>query len=132
MILAKSTMFVLVLLYAAYYDYKYRIIPDKVHIIILILGVINMNVLDSFSGLIVITLPVLIIGIMRGGIGGGDVKLMGASSFFLGVSGGLYGTVLGLLMAIVISGIDCLIHGKKVNRMPLAPYMALGYMMMLL
>ena len=132
MVLAKSTMFVLVLLYAAYYDYKYRLIPDKVHIIIMILGLINMNVLDSFSGLMVTTLPVLIIGIMRGGIGGGDIKLMGASSFFLGVSGGLYGTILGLLMAIVISGIDCLIYGKKVNRMPLAPYMALGYMMMLL
>ena len=128
MIMAKNTLFVLVLLYAAYYDYKHRIIPDKVHVIILLLGLIDISVVDSLLGLILVPLPVLIVAIMKGGVGGGDIKFIGAISFFLGFEVGLYGSVLGLLIGIVISVIYSLISSVKVNRFPLAPYLVLGYL----
>jgi leader peptidase (prepilin peptidase)/N-methyltransferase len=130
--MVKNTLFVLVLLYAAYYDYKYRIIPDKVHVIIMLLGLIDISVVDSFLGLILVPLPVLAVGIIRGGIGGGDIKFIGSVSFFLGIEVGLYGSVLGLLIGIIISGIYNLISSVKVNEFPLAPYLALGYIMVLI
>ena len=128
MIMVKNTLFVLVLLYAAYYDCKYRIIPDKVHIFIILLGLINISVVDSILGLILVPLPVLVVGIMKGGIGGGDIKFIGAISFFLGFEVGLYGTVLGILIGIIISIIYGLISSTRVNRFPLAPYLVFGYM----
>ena len=132
MIIAKNTLFVLVLLYASYYDYKHRIIPDKVHIIILVLSLININIVDSILGLILIPLPVLIICLTKGGIGGGDIKFIGAVSFFLGFEVGLYGTVLGLLTGIVVSVIYGLISSSKVSTFPLGPYLSFGYISMMI
>ena len=131
--IVKNILFILVLLYASYYDRKHRIIPDKVHVFILLLGLIHVSLVDALIGLIVVPLPVLIIAITKGGIGGGDIKLIGACSFFLGVVDGLYGTVLGILIAVLIHGFMLLIKKKKINEtFAFAPYLSLGYGILLI
>ncbi len=123
----------LVLLYASYYDMKHRIIPDKVHVFILLLGLIHVNLVDALIALIFVPLPVLIIAITKGGIGGGDIKLIGACSFFLGVVDGLYGTMLGILIAVLMHGFMFLIKKIKISdTFAFAPYLSLGYGILLI
>ncbi len=65
MIMIKNILFVLVLLYSAYSDYKYRIIPDKIHIIIILIGLININILYLILGLILISSSPFVIAITK-------------------------------------------------------------------
>lgn len=82
-------------------------IPNGIHLIILAIGVLSFFWPDGIVwwhklvGLIVVSLPLLIIGMATGGIGGGDIKLM----FALGLIFGIKLTVFIGLISIIIGGI---------------------------
>ncbi len=130
MMAIKDILFVLVLIYASYCDIKTRIIPDKVHVMIILLGLININVVPSILGLVLVPLPFLVVALMKNGsIGGGDTKLVGACSFYLGLAGGLVGSSLGLGFAIFANMLYFRYNGMDYcGKFALVPYLGTGYL----
>ncbi|WP_306455961.1 prepilin peptidase [Fusibacter sp. 3D3] len=71
---------------------------------ILIIGValINIEWTESLLGLIIVPLPFFIMACLKeNSIGGGDIKLIGACGFFLGVKSTVLGCIISLAIAII-------------------------------
>ena len=80
-----------VLLFAAEYDYATHTVPDYVPVLILMAGLLEVEFAPALLGLVLVPLPFVVAALMKeGSIGGGDIKLMGACGFVLGVKRGLY------------------------------------------
>ncbi len=124
----KSVVFILLLLQAAITDIKTRTIPDYIPIMIILIGVIGMEPMSSLLGLLFVPLPYFIMALIReNSMGGGDIKLMGACSFYLGLRAGYLGSIIGLLLAIVIHSSYGAIINKSIDKsIPLAPYLGTG------
>jgi leader peptidase (prepilin peptidase)/N-methyltransferase len=125
----KNVLFVVVLIYASYSDIKTRIIPDKVHMMILLLGLIQVSWLDSILGMLLVPLPFLAVALLKvGSMGGGDIKLVGACSFFLGFSNGLVGSSVGLAFGILVNVLYFwYIKLDYTGKVALVPYLGIGY-----
>ena len=119
----KGFLFTQILVFAGYHDVKTKIIPDFVHIIIAAISIINIKPDQAALGLLVGMLPFLIIGVIFGGIGGGDIKLMGACGLILGCWGIILAGIIGLSLALLIAFIS-----RRDNKLgiPLAPYLGVG------
>ena len=103
-------------------------IPDKFHFLIVLVGLIGFQPFPALCGFFFVPLPFLVAALTTGKIGGGDVKLMAASGFALGVSTGFrmmgYGLAVGLIW-------NALSHRVK-QSLPLAPSLAVGCFISLL
>jgi len=109
--------------YSAYKDIRTREIPDIVPILILLTGLIGFSPLDSVLGLLAAGLPFLIAAYW-GGMGGGDIRLMAASGFALGLWGGISQTIMGLSLALLFAVIQK--KTRRHNALPLAPFLGSG------
>lgn len=114
--------------YGAYTDYKERIIPNMVPLLILVFGCFTIQSWPvKLLSLVYIVLILVIVGkIMKAKSGGGDIKTYCALSFALG----LPCLTLLLVGVIVIKKISDLINKKKAERggrIPLCTYLALSY-----
>ena len=84
------------------------------------------------AGLFLVGVPFLLAAVLikRDGfaIGGGDVKLMGACGFFLGVWPGLIQAVLSLSLAVLAGMVECRVQKRPLSavRLPLAPFFCFG------
>ncbi len=108
--------------YGAYRDIRTREIPDAVPLVILLAGFICLSPLDALLGMLVTGLPFLIAA-MAGGMGGGDIRLMAASGFALGIAGGVLQIIIGLSLAVLFA----LIRRKtRLVALPLAPFLGAG------
>lgn len=127
-IILKGFLYFLILNYASFYDIKTKTIPDKVHILIILLGLISINPVNSIAGLMFVPIPFFITAVLKGGgIGGGDIKFMGGNGFLLGVKGGFIGSLIGLIIAITINTAYYKLKKKDKNiSFPLAPYLSVG------
>ncbi|MBN4051071.1 prepilin peptidase [bacterium AH-315-G05] len=127
-LIIKGSLFATILTIAGYIDIKTKTIPDYIHVLIILVGLININLVQSLIGLVIVPLPFFIMAcIKENSIGGGDIKLMGACGFFLGVTGGIVGSVVGLVVAIIINVLYCRIKRKKEDTgFALAPYLGAG------
>lgn len=125
----KNILFIIVLIYASYCDIKTRIIPDRVHVMIILLGLIQINIVSSILGLLLVPLPFLVVPLIKSDtLGGGYIKLVGACSFYLGLYGGLLGSGLGLSLAIFVNVIYFKYKGlDDIGKFPLVPYLGWGY-----
>jgi len=109
--------------YGAFKDVRTRELPDTVPIAILLSGFIGFSPLDSMLGLLAAGLPFLIAAYM-GGMGGGDVRLMAASGFALGLWGGILQIIIGLSVTLLFAAVS-----KKARRhdaLPLVPFLGAG------
>lgn len=124
----KGFLYALILAYASFSDIKTKTIPDKVHILIILVELINMNPVNSITGLIFVPIPFLITALFKqGGIGGGDVKFMAANGFILGIKGGFIGSFIGLIIAVIVNAIYYKIKNRDKNiSFPLSPYLSIG------
>ena len=95
--------YVLVLAGAA--DIATHEIPDALHLLVAMAGLIGLQPVSALLGFLLVPLPFLMAALKTGKIGGGDVKLMAASGFALGVSGGFWMMFWGLLMALLWNSI---------------------------
>lgn len=105
----------LVLLVSAYYDIRYRVLPDTASIILIVLAVIRwswhaewVDLGWSFAcalGLFVVSAAAFAMG----WVGGGDVKLASATSFFLGVES--FASFM-LVMSIAGGGLSLIVLGR--------------------
>lgn len=129
----KSFLFSQILLIASYYDIRTRIIPDWIHVLILLVGIIGFDPVKSIVGLIVAPLPFLIMALVKeGSIGGGDVKLIGAMGFVLGVKRCIVTVMLSNIFAILF-GLSYYLDSKKFckKRLPFVPFLYVGWMVVL-
>lgn len=124
MLIIKGYIFALALIMAAYHDADTKEISDAVHMLILLTALIRLQPVNAIAGLTITMVPFLIVALLKeGSIGGGDVKLMGACGFLLGVPGGLLASAVGLALAIVV---NLVLRKGKTESFALAPYLAVG------
>ena len=93
-------------------DMRTRTIPDWLVVLVALTSMLppgQPNLLGVFAGL-----PLLLAGITIGGIGGGDVKLMGACGLILGASQALTGLFLALCLLVLWHAAGNM--GRKKNR----------------
>ena len=132
MLQVKNIIFVIIMIYAGISDYRSRTIPDKVYPIILLSTFLsNFNLMQSITGLIVLSI-LFIIPVFKdyNSVGGGDIKLVGSISFFLGLTRGTVAVMIGLSVALVFN--LWILKKDKSDTFPLAPYLAVGSIITLL
>jgi leader peptidase (prepilin peptidase)/N-methyltransferase len=126
-------------------DLKEQVIPDSLVLSILVIEVIHklsnyfvfgksLHLLDSLLGLIIAGgLFLLIVLISKGGMGGGDVTLIGALGFVLGLKGILLTIYFSFILGAIIS-IFLLATGLKTRKdpIPFGPFIILGFFIVLL
>lgn len=121
-----------VCLFASCSDFKTRMLDDSAHCIILAVAFMGRTINDIPAMLlsaVIIGGITLIVGVVSkgGGIGGADIKFAAASALMLGLEPSLAGTMVGLLVAVIVTAIKNKKTGKK-EGFPLVPYLAIGYM----
>jgi leader peptidase (prepilin peptidase)/N-methyltransferase len=128
LMIIKGCLFAGILMIAGYIDIKTKTIPDWIHVLIILAGLIEIDLMESMIGFIIVPLPFFIMACLKeNSIGGGDIKLMATCGFFLGVTGGLTGSIIGLLIAVAVNGIYYAIKNKDRNiGFALAPYLGIG------
>ena len=127
------------LLYSAWTDGREGYIPDQVSILIFVLSLFS--VLNGYGpGFLIRIAGAFFCGgllelirlISKGGIGMGDVKLMTACGFYLGIVPGIFV----LMLSYMLAGLFCLpvLLLKKASlktRIPMAPFFAASMILML-
>lgn len=124
----KSILLYSVLTVVSYLDYRFRIIPDWVHLVIIAIGFINIDVVRSFIGLVISPLPFLIMALInKGSIGGGDIKLIGATGFVIGYAKTSIAYMIAMALAILFCNLYYLGKRKvKEQSFPFAPFFQIG------
>ena len=129
-----TVVYLMILCRIAYADWKYQIIEPWTHIGILTLACMEMlfrvgvSVQERCLGAVVIAVPMLVLTVLlKGGFGGGDIKLMAASGFLNGVKVITYAGMLG----IILSGIyvSMMLAAGKMGRkdsFALGPFLVMG------
>ena len=88
-------------------------------------------VLIVLSGILDFSTLFFLAAAVRGGLGGGDVKLAAACGLVLGLPAALMGTILGLLLQLLFHlGALCvlpLFKRQVWSAYPMAPFLAIGY-----
>lgn len=134
-----------VLIAIAGIDLKEQIIPDSLVLSILVIEVlhkalnyfmydISPGLTDSLLGLSVAGgIFLLIVLVSKGGMGGGDVTLIGALGFVLGLKGILLTIFFSFILGAIIS-IFLLATGLKTRKdpIPFGPFIILGFFIVLL
>ena len=123
-----------ILMILALIDWDTRIIYDRFHIGILLLGIAVLRLYpehsaaDRLIGAAAVSLPMLLIAMaVEGAFGGGDIKLMAASGFLLGWRSILVAMFLGLLAGGVYAA--GMLAAKKLtgkDHFAFGPFLALG------
>lgn len=129
-----TVVYLMILCRIAYADWKYQIIEPWTHIGILTLACMEMlfrvgvPVQERCLGAVVIAVPMLVLTVLlKGGFGGGDIKLMAVSGFLNGVKVITYAGMLG----IILSGIyvSMMLAAGKMGRkdsFALGPFLVMG------
>ena len=129
-----NVIYVIILLCVAWQDYKTRIIRNKFHIAIFSLAIVQMlliseyRITDRLIGMLAVSVPMLLLTLLiPGGFGGGDIKLMAASGFFLGTSSILCAMNLAIISGSVY-GIIMLKNRKRDRKDQFAfgPFLVIG------
>lgn len=133
-VMIKSILLYLVLTMASYLDYRFRIIPDWVHLVIIAIGLINMNLARSLFGLVLSPLPFLIMALInKDSIGGGDIKLIGATGFVLGYVKTSAAYLIAMALAILFYGLYYFDKKKfRDQSFPFAPFFLIGYVIVVI
>ncbi len=124
-----DTAFAMILIVASFIDIKTRIVPNWIHIFILtLIGSTTGSLGQRIAGLILIPLPFLIVALIHeNGIGGGDIKLVGVCSAYVGVIEGYMASLIGLSF-FILWHIPKIIHSDIKEGMPMVPYLATGFL----
>lgn len=116
------------LTFASYLDYRIRIIPDWMHIVIIVIGFININLAKGLFGLVISPSPFLIVVLIHNGsIGGGDIKLIGATGFVMGYAKTSMACIISMALAILFCSLYYFGKRKvKDQSFQFAPFFQIG------
>lgn len=127
-------LYLAILTVVAWIDWDTRIILDRFHIGILVLGLISiplypeLMLMERLVGMVVVALPMFWIALLvDGAFGGGDIKLMASSGFLLGWRA----TIFAMFIGLVTGGVYCIFMlaigrlGRK-DRFAFGPFLSVG------
>jgi len=129
---------IFILIKISYIDYKQKIIPDKLNLILALLGILNLLInfqnckVYIASAAIIFTVFLLLAVITDGGIGGGDIKLLTALSLIFGTN---ILTVIAITftVATIFSMLKLFLKQMSVKEnVPLAPFVCLSVIMVVI
>lgn len=123
LVIAKGCIFFEVLIAAGYIDSKTRTIPDEICWITALCGCIRPNWLSSAAGAVLLFALLMGLRLLIGGIGGGDIKLLTACGWVLGIFPGLTSAIISF--SLFFAG-SFLMRRKLIKSYPLAPFIAAG------
>ncbi len=121
-------------------DLQHQIIPNGLVLTLLAGGIIyhfgseELSLFQRLLGLAVgLTVLLLIALLSRGGMGGGDIKLLAVMGFWLGLGGVLATLFLAALIGSIV-GIVLIISGRKKRKdpIPFGPFLAIGFLLVFL
>jgi len=127
-------IFLAVLMIVAGIDWDTRMIYDRFHVIIGVLGLAavwlfpEITLKSRLIGIVVISVPMLVLAlVIPGAFGGGDIKLMAACGWLLGWKASVFAMFVGLLTAGIYCGI-MLATGKlkRKDHFAFGPFLAVG------
>lgn len=127
-------LFASLLIVGAGIDYDHTYIPDSIHIYLIAIAILaqffgnRVSLINALAGgFIVGAIMLLIAYFTHGGIGGGDIKLLTATGFYLGLSKNIFAFFLAYLFAFLWCILPLL--RKKLNRkteIPMIPFFAIA------
>ena len=127
-----SLIFVSILIMVAFIDIDTMTIYDRFHVLILVVALFeafyfHKSFMDVLIGSVIISVPLYLIALFTGGIGGGDIKLMFVSGMLLGVKGILVAFVIAVILGGVygIYSITINKHTRK-DAIPFGPFLCIG------
>ena len=122
--MVKNILFYAILLYTSVRDHKTHTVPDSVHVLILLAALSGIRWFSSLLGFLLVPLPFLAAALRKPeSMGGGDIKLMAACGFFLGLEKGFLATFTGLALSVLVQG--AFLRNRNVP-FALIPYLAAG------
>lgn len=128
----KGAVLFTLLIITSYHDIKTRQIPD-IYSMMLVLLALCVPHYENLWGAFC-CLPFLIAAIRVGGIGGADIKIMGAAGMVIGLIPGISAMIIGLLGMMVFHFGKSLFMGKMQweQSYPLIPFLSAGIISMYL
>lgn len=132
LIIIKVILLSCILFIISFIDIKHRIIPNKLVLITLIIGIIfsfigDMTFYKALLGMIVGGGIMFVLALVPNVLGGGDIKLMFALGAFLGPIKIIWAILLAFIFAALLSIILLIVKIKKKNEyIPFGPFLALG------
>jgi leader peptidase (prepilin peptidase)/N-methyltransferase len=121
-----------ILIVASFIDIKHQIIPNKLIICTLIIGILCLFINDisfanALGGMVLGGGVLLLLALVPRVLGGGDIKLMFVLGMFLGAKGVLVALFLAFVIASIISILLLSLKIKKrKDYIPFGPFLALG------
>ena len=133
-------IFVAILIVIAYIDYDTMDIYDYNHYLIIGLGIFrylfikDISLLDQIVGALSLFLPLLLLYyLLKDGIGGGDVKLVGSCGFYLGISHNVIAFFISTMSAVLYASYLVIIKKESSKtRIPFGPFLCSGFIIALL
>lgn len=138
------SLIVSILIIISFIDYHHQVIPDSLVVITLILSICYkitifilcktpFNLLNSILGLLIGGGLFLIIALAsRGGMGGGDIKLISVLGFILGFKKTLLNILLSFIIGAVFSLFLLLLKKKgKKDAIPFGPFINIAFIITL-
>lgn len=131
-ILIKVMLLSCILLITSFIDIRHQIIPNKLVLITLIIGIVlsfigDISFYKALLGMMVGGGLMFILALIPNVLGGGDIKLMFALGAFLGPIKIVWAILLAFIFAAILSIILLIVKIKKKNEfIPFGPFLALG------
>lgn len=128
------------LIVAAFIDFKHQIIPDSMWITVFIGGILVYadeiirggftieGLINRLIGFFCVSIFLLVIGmIYKGGMGGGDIKLMAAAGFLLGWKNIIIALMFGSVIGVIYLGITRSLKRADMKKaVPFGPHLVVG------
>lgn len=121
-----------ILIVVSFIDIEHQIIPNKLIIYTLALGVFfsfidDLSFVNAASGMLLGGGVLLLLALVPGSLGGGDIKLMFTLGIFLGAKDVLVALFLAFIIASIISILLLFFKIKKrKDHIPFGPFLAVG------
>ncbi len=129
-------IFSYMLIVASFIDSKYYIIPDRISIGLIVLGIIlsyflklgiKGSIIGAASGFTVLFIVAVLgkIVFKKEAMGGGDIKLLSGIGAFLGIKGVFFTLFVSSFLGSII-GVGLIMAGKKdmASKLPFGPYLS--------
>ena len=127
-----NVSYIVILLLAAYRDYKTYTVSRYTNLGIFLLSLMDITRFPlHLGGAFLITLPFLYIGVKKDQIGGGDIKFIFVNGCFLGLEDNYTGIFIGFVLVAIVDRIRKL-RRKSNRKIALVPYLVAGYLVAML
>lgn len=124
-------------------DWKFQIIPDSMWITVLLGGILiymQTIITDGFNwrtlvsrviGLFLVSTLLIVLGMLyKGGMGGGDIKLMAAAGFLLGWKNVLLALMFGAVLGTLLLAVQRSLKKSDMKKaVPFGPHLAAGILL---